>query len=363
MNQFGNGHSRNGAQRGYPWGPVGVGATLALLGALVALAIPMGWIEELSWQLYLDRLMAAARPPLGATARLAMILVAAGVLGLLGWAAAVLLRVRADNRLIDSLRARFGGGAPLDEDEEDAPRLRRFDRHPDAPARRPFSAARDIATDDDFEDDLGDAAADHAPLGWSASDDEEEDELLLGPAFSEEQVPVETMALDEVRAERWEALETVDPHDAEWADVVADEAAPMADPAGKLVDIPAGPPTAGLAIDTDEGATEGATAPVEPVIAAAAVRSQAAEPVAALDLSIARLDELIARLEAGLARRETLAAEAAPAAEMDAPRLARGMQPSPVNDAQDQLPPAAVPHDPALAAALATLRRMNRNAG
>ena len=90
-----NANSRTGATRSFPFGPWGVGLLAAGLGALAGLLIPMAWIDEVSWQLYLDQLIAAARPPLGVTARLVAVALMVLGLGLIGWLAAMLLGVRA----------------------------------------------------------------------------------------------------------------------------------------------------------------------------------------------------------------------------------------------------------------------------
>ena len=86
----------------------------------------------------------------------------------------------------------------------------------------------------------------------------------------------------------------------------------------------------------------------EPVAAApeAVVDAPRRAPRPPIDLSVERLDSLVARLEAGAARREAaLAGTAEPAPSADD-------EPA---DAEE----AALLNDPALAAALRTLRRMN----
>ena len=90
----------------------------------------------------------------------------------------------------------------------------------------------------------------------------------------------------------------------------------------------------------------------------------------AVDLSVARLDELLARLEAGLASRSgvstatTLAAASpaklSPDALDDAPA---GTPPLPQDSTVAKERELLFPQDPALAAALATLRRMNQHVG
>lgn len=323
------GNGTRSGNRSFPFGAWGVGALCAALGGLAGLLIPMGWIEEVSWQLYLDQLIAAARPPLGPTARLAAVLALALALGVLGWIGAWLLKVRPAVGGIDSWLSSMRGGRA--DDEEDAPVLRPADRHPDAPARRPFSATRDVPVSE-------------APAPVAAwSDEDEGDELLLDAQFDE--VVQDVSVSEESRAARWQALEQVDSQD-----VVDPLAAPM--PVGDQGE---------SVIAPDRAATPAeSTAPVAAAPAAGSVTTP--EP---FDLSVAKLDELIARLEAGLSRRE--AAFSAPAS-LDRDDT---LSPAPAGDPSASEPTVqrgaaaeasepSFPQDPALAAALATLRRMNR---
>jgi hypothetical protein len=100
-------------------------------------------------------------------------------------------------------------------------------------------------------------------------------------------------------------------------------------------------------------ATVDTRSPADLVAEQPAVPPRMADRVAPppLDLSVARLDDLIARLEAGLTRRAELEEAAAPAVAVG------GVSPPAPAPTQDNDP--AYPHDPALAAALRTLRRMN----
>lgn len=314
MTGWANRTGRGGTGRRFPLGAWGVGLLTAAMGLLAGLLMPMAWIEEASWQLYLDQLVAAARPPLGDTARLIAALVLAAGLGIVGWLAALLLGVRASSGGIAgwfaSLRQRRA------DDEPDAPVLRASDRHPDAPARRPFSAARDVEPLADEETLL--------PATGAVADDEAADELLLDAHFDE--AVARTTADDPARVARWDALEQVD---------AADEpAAPVA-----------------------------AAPPVQIAQAAVVVDGAPPSPPPPLDLSVARLDELIARLEAGLGRRQVAAAGPAEAIAPDTDRgVADALPAEPViarGDEQLTGEP-GFPQDPALAAALATLRRMNR---
>jgi hypothetical protein len=114
-------------------------AGLAALAALfVAFALPADLLADLVGASGLPSLFAAAEPPLGLTARIAI--GAVGALATFGLVIALL-------RLLDrsGLDADKPVRAPLPVAEEDeAPRLRRRDSHPDAPVRRPISATRDL---------------------------------------------------------------------------------------------------------------------------------------------------------------------------------------------------------------------------
>ena len=306
--------------RGYPLGATGVALTAGGIGLLMALLIPVGLLERVSWELYLDRLLAAAAPPLGLKARLLVALMVGVGFGLIGWIAARLLQVSGGNISLSDLLARIRGERA--DDEDDAPRLRPFDRHPDAPARRPFSAARDIPAADEE---------------WMPEREEEDAELLLDAQFGDFAEPVVVTPTDDERAARWEALTAIVPDD---------------EPAAEALPETASPPLVGMQPDLE-------TVDVPP--SPATPSPSGAEP---LDLSIARLDELIARLEAGLARKAQQAGAAVDAGEpaiatgdddglADGPAIARGERLVASNDP-------AFPHDPALAAALATLRKLNR---
>lgn len=329
----------------FPLGAWGVALALAGFGAIIGLIMPLAWIEEASWQLYLDQLIAAARPPLGPTARLTAMAVLACGLGLLGWLAAFFLKIRPSegsvSAWLDGLR-----GVRAD-DEPDAPRLRAEDRHPDAPARRPFSAARDVPVEDDLAPARG---------ARDIFDVDDDDELLLDAQFDAAVAPAPVVSEAE-RAARWNALDHVD---------AVDEAPPV-DPAPMIDRAAWVTPT--IAETTPPETAPGILVPPAPVqpapvqsgLVAAPTPPSVPEP---LDLSIARLDELIARLESGLARREALVVRGDNAvAEPAEPVIARtsdlaARAAMPANATAD----ASFPHDPALAAALETLRRMNRSA-
>lgn len=108
--------------------PASIAAAIVGIAAAIAVAILPTWrIEALILDSGLPSLLAAAEPPLGNTARLALMLLAAGVAATLTWLAAqrVLVPQPAGRTVLV---------------------LRRADAHPDAPAREPVMAARDLGT-------------------------------------------------------------------------------------------------------------------------------------------------------------------------------------------------------------------------
>lgn len=109
----------------------------AVLG-LSSLALAPAVLERLVAATQLDRLLPAAAPPLGQTARLALALGLAALGGLIGWAFGARLSARARRA-----RAPFEA-ATIDE----PPHLRARDRHPDAPARWPLSASSELDLED-----------------------------------------------------------------------------------------------------------------------------------------------------------------------------------------------------------------------
>jgi hypothetical protein len=115
-------------------------AGLAALAALfVAFALPADLLSGMVGASGLPSLLAAAEPPLGLTARIAIGL--AGALATFGLVI-VLLRLL-DRSGLDADKP-VPAPAPVAEADDDALKLRRRDSHPDAPVRRPISAARDL---------------------------------------------------------------------------------------------------------------------------------------------------------------------------------------------------------------------------
>jgi hypothetical protein len=109
----------------------GLAALAAVSAGFVVFAMPEPVFAGLIQASRLPDLIAAADPPLGETARFAVV----GVAALLTFAAVWALMAA-----LGRVPARR---AEVDEPEAEAPRLRRADAHPDAPARRPL-LARDL---------------------------------------------------------------------------------------------------------------------------------------------------------------------------------------------------------------------------
>src|SRR5690349_9670940 len=119
----------------------GLAALAAVSAGFLAFAMPESLFSSLVETSRLPEFVPAAQPPLGETARLA----AAGAALLVAFAAtwAVLAALgRRPARRKPETEAAMGA---------EAPRLRRADAHPDAPARRPL-LARDLGEPLDLED-------------------------------------------------------------------------------------------------------------------------------------------------------------------------------------------------------------------
>jgi hypothetical protein len=111
-----------------------VAGTIGLLTAIMFLAVPTDLLESMVIDSGVASVFSAAEPPLGFTARLALVLLCGGGVGVVAWFALFLLF---GTRTIVLAR---DGGSPA------APMLRRADAHPDAPPRRPLFANTDLGT-------------------------------------------------------------------------------------------------------------------------------------------------------------------------------------------------------------------------
>ena len=400
-----------------PYGPALVAGVGAAALAFVGLIIPIFWIESAAFQLYLDQITTAAVPPLGYGARVAAIALLAMVGALIGLALAKVFGVVSNGMTFGDALARLRGIGS--DDDPDAPALRAADRHPDAPARRPFSAASDIPVRDADDPDADNSVARGFVAGdFTARDSEDYDDDEINtdennfgpmhtmvrrdtdPTFDDDADDDNELLLDahfapagelgeapaSLPEEAWDVLRT-DAVSAPDNAVVAPRAAPADDDAPvATIDLSppqlddwdnaaaVKPPEAADQSEVAENAAEPASS--QPALAEPALSELAlAEPAppastttrpAPLDLSVARLDELLARLEAGLQRKAASAAGdgaaamagvaapmvTAPSPGVEAPTLVR------IGDNDPEFP-----LDPALAAALATLRRLNQKTG
>lgn len=104
-------------------------AVAGIAAAALFLLLPQTLLEDWVWQSGLPGLLAVAEPPLGTTARAVLALGAGALAAAVTWSVLFLL-VGPD-----------GMFATPPVVEEGAPVLRRADAHPDAPARKPLSAA------------------------------------------------------------------------------------------------------------------------------------------------------------------------------------------------------------------------------
>lgn len=117
-----------------PIAPI-VGAMLGAGVAATCALMPAATLESLVMSSGLPAVLSAAEPPLGTTARLMLAGGAGGLVALFGWFALF---------LILGSRGVTLGKVPVA--DEAVPVLRRADAHPDAPARAPLLATRDLGT-------------------------------------------------------------------------------------------------------------------------------------------------------------------------------------------------------------------------
>lgn len=110
------------------------GVVVAVLTAALFALIPVAALESMIVRSGIAAVLAAAEPPLGTTARIVLILIGGGLAGLIAWLATFLV---VGARRINFAKGRAGSDVPV---------LRRADAHPDAPARAPLFAARDLGT-------------------------------------------------------------------------------------------------------------------------------------------------------------------------------------------------------------------------
>jgi hypothetical protein len=184
----------------------GLAALAALSAGFVVFAMPESLFSGLVETSRLPQFVPAAEPPLGETARLAAAAAAALFAFAAVWALMAALGRRPAPRKPES--------GPAARSEAQAPKLRRADSHPDAPARRPL-LARDLGEPLDLED-FPEAEAEEEPAFAEA-------EPRALPAFlvpqSPEPEPVAQAEPEhgEVEPQRVEPEPDRDPAQPEWA--------------------------------------------------------------------------------------------------------------------------------------------------
>jgi hypothetical protein len=112
-----------------------LGGAAGLAFALAVATLPQALLDRAVSASHLPAVLGAAAPPLGATARALLVLGGGGGLALL---TGIGLWLLLGGRMMAI------GQAPIAATDESVPVLRRADAHPDAPARRPVFAHRDL---------------------------------------------------------------------------------------------------------------------------------------------------------------------------------------------------------------------------
>lgn len=162
-----------------PVAPLAGGVIGFVTAALFAL-MPTEMLEDLVVDSGIAAVLSAAEPPLGFTARFILIFLVGGGVGMIAWFALFLLL---GTRSIVVQHGSDGAG------DEQMPRLRRADAHPDAPARRPLSASRDLGTP---------FLEVHAERPVHMGVDESDDEVVeIVPVEAESIIEQETLASDD----------------------------------------------------------------------------------------------------------------------------------------------------------------------
>jgi len=114
----------------------GISALAAASAGFLAFAMPDDLFSRIVLRSRIPEFLAAAQPPLGLKARLAIVCLVAIVAYAFVWA-----MLRAIEKIGASLVADDGAE---EQSQFEAPRLRRADTHPDAPARRPLLATTEL---------------------------------------------------------------------------------------------------------------------------------------------------------------------------------------------------------------------------
>jgi len=130
----------------FPVAPV-IGGALGLITSGVFALVPTFMLEAVVSRSGIPAILSAAEPPLGLTARLVLILLCGSGVGLVSWFACFVAvgsrRIVMGSNQPPATAASSVDGGSLGDDLS-VPVLRRADAHPDAPARRPLFANRDL---------------------------------------------------------------------------------------------------------------------------------------------------------------------------------------------------------------------------
>ena len=127
----------------HPWFPKVIGLWFAALFGLCSLAVASDVLESLVRMLGIDRIVPAAAPPLGLTARLLLAMGMAGVGEIVGLVIGG--RLAASRRPQSRRQRGIRNAGPDDANAAAVPQVRGRDRHADAPPRKPLSAIDDLS--------------------------------------------------------------------------------------------------------------------------------------------------------------------------------------------------------------------------
>src|SRR6478672_11043220 len=178
----------------------GVAALAALASGFLVYAMPEGLFSRVIVASRLPQFLAAAQPPLGMKARLAVIAVVVIVAYAFIWSL-----MRALDTMGRKPRPVF---VPEAEAEPEAPRLRRADAHPDAPSRRPIFAGRELGEPEEAPEAMDEPLelAPEAALPESPTPFEPQPEPPFEPETAEEPLPA-FLVPQQHEPETWHAPE------------------------------------------------------------------------------------------------------------------------------------------------------------
>jgi hypothetical protein len=291
-----------------PLAPVAAGA-VAALAALVFALLPADMLGQIVLDSGIAALVPAAEPPLGATARAALILIVGGGLGLVAWFTMFLL--------VGARTIAFAGKA-----DDGVPVLRRADAHPDAPARRPVFANEDLGTPFlEVRARPVHTVAEQAPDPFFDSTPEAIEDAVFEPAPPIDQAPIE----QDLPADLDQPLSAFDPS------AIPEEPLDWFPPSAQVIIASSRPPVFDASERFETFELTPITRPAPEPVAESAPQPVAGRPVSEpvvvpaprrmVDYdSSASIHALLDRLEKGVTRREMAAAPPPPPPPPPAPR-------------------------------------------